>query len=95
MKVLSEKIKCERLLSLISHALKAGHIDPDSKRHVPSTEGTPQGSVMSPLLANMVLHIFDIFATRLVEENTAGKRRKTNPEYNKLAVIRDPRKRYY
>jgi len=99
MKVLGEKIKCERLLALISKALKAGHIDPESKRHIRSTEGTPQGSGISPLLANMVLHILDVFVNQMVEENTTGKRRKTNPEYNKmclwLAVIRDPRKRYY
>lgn len=44
--------------------------------------GTPQGSIVSPLLANIVLNELDVFIEdTLIPEYTQGKRRKGNPEY--------------
>ncbi|KAL7267804.1 hypothetical protein RUND412_009593 [Rhizina undulata] len=57
---------------------------------------TPQGSVLTPLLANIVLHEFDKYMVDVtLPENTRGKRRRTNPLYNALAAIRNPSKKYY
>lgn len=46
--------------------------------------GTPQGGIVSPLLANIVLNELDVFVEEtLIPEYTKGKRRKDNPEYFK------------
>ena len=58
-----------------------------------STMGTPQGSVLSPLLANIVLHELDKYImTNLIPEYHKGTRRRTNPEYNILSHIRHTKK---
>ena len=47
--------------------------------------GTPQGGIVSPVLANIVLNELDIFVEdTLIPEYTAGKRRQGNPEYGRL-----------
>lgn len=92
MNLLKKKISCDRFLSLISQALKVGYIDPYTQRIQISKTGTPQGNVISPLLANIVLHELDKYLTdKLIPENTKGKRRRTNPEYNAIAYARDPK----
>lgn len=77
-------IKCKRTLELIKKSLDAGYIDPDTQKLVKSNLGTPQGSVLSPLLCNIVLHDFDAFMSKLREEYNSGEKRRPNPEYVKL-----------
>lgn len=97
MERVKEKVKCEKILQLIISILRAGYIDTEhNNKWIRSKEGTPQGSVLSPLLANIVLHELDTYVEAvLAKEYNRGVRRRTNPEYNKIAVIRDPRKPYY
>jgi RNA-directed DNA polymerase len=54
MKFLEHRIADQRILRLIGKWLKAGVIE-DGVR-VAATKGTPQGAVISPLLANIYLH---------------------------------------
>jgi len=56
------RINDRRFINLLWLFLKAGHVD---KRifHV-SSEGVPQGGVISPLLSNIVLHEFYLFMAR-------------------------------
>lgn len=54
LKFLQHRIADKRLLRLITKWLKAGVIE-DGKR-IASERGTPQGAVISPLLANIYLH---------------------------------------
>ena len=54
MRFLAHRIADTRILSLIRKWLKAGVIE-DGNR-VPAVKGTPQGAVISPLLANIYLH---------------------------------------
>jgi RNA-directed DNA polymerase len=57
---LEQRIGDERILRLIDKWLKAG-VWEDGKR-IPATQGTPQGAVISPLLANIYLHyVFDLW----------------------------------
>jgi RNA-directed DNA polymerase len=50
----------QRVLRLIRNWLKAGVVEADVRQ--PATRGTPQGSVISPLLANIDLHyVFDLW----------------------------------
>lgn len=89
MNIVSKDIACDRFLSLIRQALKVGYIDPKTGRVMMSKIGTPQGSVLSPLLANIVLHELDLYLTKeLLPENNKGRRRRTNPEYNKIAYTK-------
>lgn len=93
LKLLKQKISCDRTLELIKKALTVGYLDPKSKKFTKSTTGTPQGSVLSPLLANIVLHELDEFVLgSLIPEYHKGKSRRTNPEYNAQAHIRHTKK---
>lgn len=92
MDLIKNKIVCDRFLSLVYQALKVGFLDPKTKRVTVSKIGTPQGSVLSPLLANIVLHELDKYIIEtIIPENTKGKRRRTNPEDNAFAYVRDPK----
>lgn len=90
---MQKKIKCVKTLDIINRALVVGYIDSKSKRKFTSDVGTPQGSVLSPLLANIVLHELDNHVNEvLLPKYHKGKRRRTNPEYNKYAHIRATKK---
>jgi RNA-directed DNA polymerase len=63
MKMIEYRIGDKRLLRLIAKWLKAGVVD--SNRWKASKEGTPQGAVISPLLANVYLHyVLDLWVAR-------------------------------
>lgn len=93
MKLLKDKIICDRTLELIRKALTVGHLDPKANHMTKTKIGTPQGSVLSPLLANIVLHELDKFLNEeLIPMYHRGKRRRTNPVYNALTHIRHTKK---
>jgi RNA-directed DNA polymerase len=58
MGLVSEKITDGRVLSLIRSYLDQGVMD-GSEEHEPTEQGTPQGAVISPLLANIYLNPLD------------------------------------
>ena len=62
--LLSEKIKDNRFLKLIRGALKAGYVD-DWEYHK-THSGTPQGGIISPILANIVLHELDMSSPKIM-----------------------------
>jgi group II intron reverse transcriptase/maturase len=81
--ILRETIKDERFIRLISGLLKAGYLE--NWRWNQTHSGTPQGSIVSPILANLYLDKLDKFVeTVLIPEYTKGTRRKPNKEYEKL-----------
>ena len=53
----------------------------EGKKDTISKIGSPQGSIISPLLSNILLHEFDLFMEKYILEFNKGKSRKTNPEY--------------
>ncbi|OYV74307.1 MAG: hypothetical protein B7Z70_12145 [Acidithiobacillus ferrivorans] len=60
---LEHRIADRRMLRLVSKWLRAGVME-DGKR-IPAERGTPQGAVISPLLANVFLHYaLDLWAHR-------------------------------
>lgn len=71
LKFLQHRIADKRILRLINKWLKAGIIE-DGKR-IASERGTPQGAVISPLLANIYLHyVFDTWAHHWREHHARG-----------------------
>lgn len=87
--ILRERIQDERFLRLIARLLQAGYLE--EWRYHATYSGTPQGSILSPVLANVYLDKLDTFITTvLIPAYTQGDRRKTNPAYIRLqhAAIR-------
>lgn len=71
MKFLSHRIADQRVLRLIGKWLKAGVIE--DGRRVAAERGTPQGAVISPLLANIYLHYaYDLWAHQWRTRHAAG-----------------------
>jgi RNA-directed DNA polymerase len=57
--MVQHRVKDRKIVSLIRRWIKVGIVDSEGKRR-PATCGIPQGSVISPLLANIYLHyVFD------------------------------------
>jgi RNA-directed DNA polymerase len=64
MALIHQRISDGKLLTLIEAFLNQGVME--SGRHwQPTGKGTPQGAVLSPLLANLYLHPLDQLAERL------------------------------
>ena len=63
MKFLEHRIGDSRILRLISRMLKGGIMEDGLVRA--SGKGTPQGSILSPLLSNIYLHyVLDLWFSR-------------------------------
>jgi group II intron reverse transcriptase/maturase len=81
--ILRERIADERFIRLIRKFLNAGYVE-DWKFHK-TYSGTPQGGIISPILANIYLDKFDKYMKEYIQNFDKGKRRKENPEAEKLS----------
>jgi group II intron reverse transcriptase/maturase len=77
--ILREKIQDDRFINLIRKFLKAGYLE-DWQSHQ-TYSGTPQGSVISPILTNIYLDKLDQKLEAICQQNTTGERRESNPDY--------------
>jgi len=81
---IAEHVHDNRFLRLIGGLLKAGYLE--DWRYSKTLSGTPQGGVLSPLLANIYLDRLDHYITdTLIPRYTSGARRKHNPIYRRLS----------
>lgn len=80
--ILSERIKDEKFLRLIRKFLKAGYIE--DWKYNNTYSGTPQGGIISPILANIYLDKLDKYMANYKKEFDIGKVRKKTPQYVKL-----------
>ncbi len=81
---LGENFHDQRFLRLINDLLKAGYLE-DWKYHK-TLSGSPQGSVVSPILANIYLDQLDAYVeTTLLPTYNRGTRRNRNAEYKRLS----------
>lgn len=81
--LLRKRIKDERFINLIWKFLRAG-IREENGQLVASKLGTPQGGIISPILANIYLHEFDLWVKSQQEQLNKGKKRKANPAWRSL-----------
>ncbi|MDQ6644513.1 MAG: reverse transcriptase domain-containing protein [Chloroflexota bacterium] len=83
MSILREKLHDNRFIRLIEGLLKAGYLE--GWRYNITLSGSPQGSVLSPILANIYLAKLDKYVeTMLLPIYNRGDRRKINPEYAQI-----------
>src|SRR5579859_63012 len=80
--ILREKIQDDRFINLIRKFLTAGYLDHWIYHRTHS--GTPQGSVISPILTNIYLSKLDWELNRLCQQYTLGTHRKPNAKYQAL-----------
>lgn len=85
--ILRKKIKDERFLNLIWKLLNAGYMDLHGEKKE-SLIGSPQGGIISPILANVSLHELDEFVQGLRTKLERGKEKRDNPLYLSLAQKR-------
>ena len=81
--ILKERIADERFIRLIRKFLKAGYIE-DWVFHK-TYSGTPQGGIISPILANIYLDKLDKYMKEYAEKFDKGIKRKMNPEYKRYS----------
>lgn len=80
MDIIKEDVKCEKTQQLIRSSLKAGFIE-FGELHNNLSAGTPQGSILSPLLCNIYLHKLDEYIEELKKEYQRGSKRQKNLKY--------------
>lgn len=81
--LLRKRIDDEKFIGLIGDMLKAGVME--GRVHTQTYSGTPQGGIVSPILANIYLHELDEFMAGRIAAFERGTTRSTNPEYGRLA----------
>lgn len=79
--ILRERISDDRFLRLIRKFLNAGYIE--NWTYNKTYSGTPQGGIISPILANIYLDKFDKYVKEYAESFNKGKARRLTTEYQR------------
>jgi len=88
--LLKERVTDPKLLGLIKQMMEAGYVEDWTWK--PTFSGTPQGGVISPLLANIYLHELDCFMEGVKEGFDLGKGRRHHREYHRLSSLMTKRR---
>lgn len=83
MTVIRKDVNCEKTLKIIESGLRAGYVELGNL-HENLTIGTPQGSILSPLLCNIFLHQLDEYMEQIIKTYNKGNKRARSSENNKL-----------
>lgn len=82
MRLVRTKIKDARFSNLIGKFLKAGYLE--NWQYHKTYSGTPQGGIISPLLANIYLHELDKFVLKLKSDFDRPPERERTQEYDSI-----------
>ena len=74
--ILRDRIEDDRFINLIRRFLKAGYVE--NWQYHKSYSGTPQGSVISPILTNIYLNSLDEKLDEICQQYSKGKYRRAN-----------------
>lgn len=80
--ILRVRIHDEQFIALIWKFLKAGYME--YEQYYKTYSGTPQGSIISPILSNIYLDKLDKYMEEYIEGYNRGNRRADNKEYRTL-----------
>lgn len=80
MLIIENKILDRQFTKLIRKSLKAGYFEFKQYKH--NIVGTPQGSIISPILSNIFMHQLDVFVDDLKSNFEKGKRARNTKEYD-------------
>ena len=80
-RILRKRIKDERFIQLIRKFLKAGYLE--DRQYYVTYSGTAQGSIISPILANIYLNELDKHMMNFKKSFDTGSARKRNPVHRK------------
>ena len=83
---LSERIEDDRFLRLIRKFLKAGYME--DWKFYNTYSGTPQGGIISPILANIYLDKLDSYMAEIEARFNKGKSRKRSQQFKTLSYKR-------
>ena len=81
-RILNERINDERFIRLIRKFLKAGYLEDWTFHNTYS--GTPQGGIISPILANIYLDKLDKFMEEYIHKFDKGEKRERQTSWEKL-----------
>lgn len=81
--ILRERISDDRFIRLIRKFLKAGYVEDWTFHNTYS--GTPQGGIVSPILANICLDKLDKYVKEYIQHFDKGTKRRPGKESNNLA----------
>jgi group II intron reverse transcriptase/maturase len=83
LEIIRRDIRDGRLLNLLGGLLGAGYME--DWRYCDTVSGTPQGGIISPLLANIYLNELDRFVVDTLQPAyNRGKKHAENPEYGRI-----------
>lgn len=86
MRLLRRRIRDKKLLQLVWRFLKAGVME--GRLFTATEQGTPQGGIVSPLLANVYLHELDRFMARWADLSEEDKRQRRDTGRGNFVHIR-------
>jgi RNA-directed DNA polymerase len=86
MRLIRRRIKDTKILSLIWKFLRAGVMEEGNFRH--STLGTPQGGIVSPLLANIYLHELDKYMECYADAPRKERRKQKRQQRANFLYVR-------
>ena len=78
MKIIESRIADRQFTKLIRKSLNVGYFE--FRKYLFDTAGTPQGSIISPIMANIFLHQLDEFVQKLKSDFDRG----TKPRRTKI-----------
>lgn len=82
LEILGNKIKDSKFINLIHYFLKAGYME--NWIYNSTYSGTPQGGIISPILANIYLNELDKKANKIKQNFDKKALSKVNPKYSSL-----------